>query len=254
MKKLILLGLLFSSTQLIAEPAAIVLFTSNKVVAEHESAERTLSRGAALEAGDAVITSAGALANIKYSNGTLVNIGSDSHYKILAYSPKQSDVQIKAELSYGEINSKTTGKTKEAIKTPVIALAILGTEFELAVRCKKKISEHYREDCDTVNLHVIEGSIMAGGQVFTAGASIQATPSGIKPAVFPPSSEVHPPADAPGTIKAEVSGASNSLISQTAGTVSYTTALNVSTSTGSTAASQSWSLSTGTPTNHPIGP
>ena len=130
MKRLILIILLLNAPSLFAQGVATVLSTSKKVVASNDGKERPLSRGSSLGAGDSIITAADASANIKYLNGTLVNIAANSNYKILAYAPKHSDVQIKAELKTGSIHSKTTGKMKETLKTPVITLAILGTEYE----------------------------------------------------------------------------------------------------------------------------
>lgn len=132
MNKLILLSIFCFATQVFADPAATVIFKNNKVVAEHNGTERSLARGSSLEIGDAIITSNDALAKIKYSNGTLVTIGSNSHYKILSYTPEKEE-QLKAQLEYGKIQSKTFGQKKESLKTPIVSMAILGTEFKVYV-------------------------------------------------------------------------------------------------------------------------
>ena len=174
MKKLILICWLLGATNLFAQSVATVLFTTNKVVANHNGVERALSRGSSLNAGDAIITTAGGAANIKYLNGTLVNIGESSNYKILAYSPKHNDVQIKAELSVGKVEFTTPGKMKETLKTPVIALAILGTRAKVYVPAK-----------DEMYLMVYEGQVLAGNRFVNPGESIQVTPQGIFNVPFP---------------------------------------------------------------------
>lgn len=200
MKKITLIALLFSFGTVFAEPAATVLFTTNKVTANHNGKERSLSRGSALEVGDAITTSKGAVANIKYSNGTLVNIGDNSRYQILGYAPKSPDVQIKSELSRGKLKFKTTGKTKETIKTPVVALAILGTEAEISV-----------VDKGNIKVNLVEGNMLAGNKTLPLGTfaitpSINAADSlNVSPAKMTNADQVNAPSDAPGTIPAETS-------------------------------------------------
>ncbi|CEG57201.1 FecR family protein [Legionella fallonii] len=174
MKKLVLFCLIFATTHIFAQKVAVVLSTSNKVTATHNGATRTLSRGSPLEPGDAITTAANAQANIRYLNGTLVNISANSNYKIIAYSSKTSDVQIKAQLNEGTIYSKTTGKTKEELKTPVTALAILGTKYAVDVKNKRQ-----------TYVTVSEGHVEANGVVFGPGSSILITPNGITNAQFP---------------------------------------------------------------------
>ena len=174
MKKLVLFCLIFTATHIFAQKVAVVLSTSNKVTATHNGTTRTLSRGSSLESGDAITTAANAQANIKYLNGTIVNIAENSNYKIIAYSPKTSDVQIKAELNAGTIYSKTTGKTKEELKTPVTALAILGTKYAVDVKNKRHIY-----------VTVSEGHVKTNGIIFGPGSSILITPNGITNAQFP---------------------------------------------------------------------
>lgn len=137
MKKFILMGLCLVSCSLWAAPAATVLFTKNDVKV---ASGQTLTRGSSLQVGDSIITGKESLAKIKYTNGTFVTLGEKSTYKILAYSPKQGDVEIKAELSAGIIDQRTTHKTKEELKTPTIALAISGTHFGASVSDCKSIA------------------------------------------------------------------------------------------------------------------
>lgn len=167
MKKIVLIGLFLAASNVFAQSAAVVLSTTNKVVAKSNSAERSISRGSSLEPGDAIITAAGALAAIKYSNGTLVYLGEKTSYKILAYAPKTSDVQIKAELNYGKLESKTSGKMKETLATPVMALSILGTEYSV-----------YYDETSTTYVKVTSGLVEAGGISFGPGQIFIITPDG----------------------------------------------------------------------------
>lgn len=237
MKKLTLLCLLISTAQLHAA-AATVLFTSNKVTGMHAGASRDITRGTTLDAGDSITTGPDAVANIKYTNGTLVNIGANSNYKILDYSPKQGDVQIKSELSSGSMNTKTDGKTKEKVKTPVIALAVLGTKFELAVLCDKQGSVKNREKCKkTANVHIIEGKVQVGNQILGPGASVEINSSGtIRPAPFPAAGQVNEPAGATGSTNTTSSSSSDVPATSYSSGVSLTTATtaNSTTADGST--------------------
>ena len=85
MKKLILVCLVFTSPLSFGETVATVLYSSKKVMATHNGVAHAISRGATLEAGDSIKTEAGAGANIKYKNGTLVNVGENSDYKIFRF-------------------------------------------------------------------------------------------------------------------------------------------------------------------------
>lgn len=184
MRKLILIGLIFGINTVFAQPIATVLFATPKVVAVRNNTEYPLSRGSSLEVGDSIVTGPGALINIKYKNGTLVNIGNNSRYKILAFSPKPSDVQIKAELTEGKIKFKTTGKSNEILKTPVIAMAITGTTAEVFVKSTK-----------LTYFNLVEGNI----NNYTPG-SYKATPQGVEVAPFPTEGHVSTPAGSDGSI------------------------------------------------------
>ncbi|KGP64440.1 hypothetical protein EP47_11790 [Legionella norrlandica] len=197
MKKLILICLILGINSVFAKSVATVLFTSKKVVANRNGIERTLSRGSSLDVGDAVITGKGALANIKYNNGTLVNIGENSNYKILAYSSKPSDIQVAAELDTGKIKFKTTGKSKETLKTPVIALAILGTECSAYVPASDKT---YVELKSGTISGTISGNQAVGSVLMNAGDSILATNEGIRHAPFPQGGRVETVTGAEGSI------------------------------------------------------
>lgn len=111
-----------------------ILFTVGQVTAKHGSQERRLARGALFYVGDSIITGYNARAQIKYDNGALVSIEPNSHYQTLSYEPKDNLV-IKSSLIRGEINYDSNNKAYKhnIITTPLVALAILGTQLQLRV-------------------------------------------------------------------------------------------------------------------------
>lgn len=158
----------------VAQPVATVLFAQKNVLKITSGKKNTLKRGMKLQEGDAIETGSGGQISIKYTNGTIVNLGPDSSYKISSYAKKNTEIQLKAQLNKGKIYSKTTGKKKEILKTPAVALAILGTEY----KC-------YVPDLKTTHCKVLEGRISAHGKIFGSGSSFMATPSGVESAPFP---------------------------------------------------------------------
>lgn len=183
MKKLISICLLLAASSAYAEKVATVLFTAKKVVAQNSTGPRDLKRGSALETGDAIVTSAGASARIRYLNGTLVTLGADSTYKILAYAPPQSDVLISAELTRGKMQSNTAaGKKREALKTPVVSLSIAGTTYKTFVSPSNS-TQTFAE--------VSSGSVQANGQTLTNGQAYSLDASGVTAiASFPAAGEI----------------------------------------------------------------
>lgn len=117
-----------------SESIGIVLSAVDKVIAEQGNAKRILSRGSPIFTGDSIITGSSARAQIKYTNGALVSIDSNSHYKTVHYAPK-SDITIKSKLTSGSIDYDSNAKTKKksVLETPVVALAILGTRLQVKV-------------------------------------------------------------------------------------------------------------------------
>ena len=181
MKKLISLLLLLSVPPVFAS-VGIVLFTMKKVVAENGGVTRTLTRGSPVDVNDVIITAVDAAAKIKYSNGTLVTIGANSRYKIVAYAPTQNEV-LKAELKQGKIESKTNGGAKkEALKTPVVAMSITGTEYKVYVASTSK-----------TNVALIAGKVTVGTKSIQAGDSVVATEKGVVFAPFPEAGNIKVP-------------------------------------------------------------
>lgn len=173
MKQLLALILLTSASTAFAS-VGTVLFTIKNVVAENGGTTHALTRGSSLNVNDTILTAADASAKIKFDNGTLVTIGPNSSYKIAAYSPTQTET-LKAELSKGKIESQTTGgNKKEALKTPIVALAITGTSYRA-----------YVADAKNTNVQLIQGQIKLRGQILRPGQSVVATVSAVKAADFP---------------------------------------------------------------------
>ena len=219
MKKLISILLLSVISTMTMASVGTVLFTIKKVMAENKGVDRSLARGSALDVGDTIITAADASAKIKYNNGTLVTIGESSTYKIVAYSPSQEEV-LKAELSKGKIESQTNGGAKkEALKTPMVALAITGTKYKAYVPNNKK-----------TNVFLIEGIIKIDNKVLQPGESIVATMYGITPAPYPSAGNIVAPPE-----MSSISTQSSSS-STTSGGTSTTTTTSGNTSTATTAA------------------
>lgn len=215
MKRLILIGFLLTATHVFAESAAKVLYAQKKVVASGRGGERTLSRGSALEAGDQITTSADAAVHIQYSNGALVNLGSNSSYKILAYNPKQADSQINAELTNGKLEIQNSGKIKETLKTPIVSLAILGTHIRVdATRSAKALGNAKKnKQCagaratENTYVEVIEGLVSARDKLLRPGKSVRVTCDRIVDAPFPPDGIVNSPVNSPGKIESAAVGA-----------------------------------------------
>lgn len=228
MKKIVLVGFYLAASNVFAVSAAKVLFTDKKVVAILNGAERVLSRGSNLDTGDEIRTADNGSINLQYSNGTLVNIGSNSTYKILAYAPK-SDVQIKAELSNGKLELQNPGKIKETLKTPIVSLAILGTHIRVDV-----------ESAHITHIQVVDGLVWARNEFLRPGASVRVTGDRIVNAPFPKFGLVMSPPTSPGKILPGVSGSIYSPSSAdtivTATTVQQTGTTTVSGTSGTQAA------------------
>lgn len=196
MKKLIVIGLFLLTSQLFAA-AATVLFAEKKVTLNRNGSDRALTRGATLDPGDQISTAAGAAVHLQYSNGTLVNLGANSTYKILAYAPK-ADIQIKAELSKGRIEVQNPGKIKETLKTPIVSLAILGTHFKVDVTSAKM-----------TYVQMIEGLILARNEYLRPGDSVRVTGDRIVNAPFPKDGLVTSPLNSSGKISSDSSSSTS---------------------------------------------
>jgi hypothetical protein len=156
MKKLIFISLLISTLSAFAQSIGTILVAVNNVSAEQGTQKRTLSRGSAINTGDTIITGPNSHAQLKYSNGTLVTIQQNTRYQTTEYDPKKA-VSLKSNLSTGAIEYKSTGKKKGVIQTPVVALAILGTDFQAIATPTQTY------------LNVIEGLVSADGVIVGPG-------------------------------------------------------------------------------------
>ena len=181
MRNKLLLGIFLYSFQVIANASAQIgtlIFTADQVTAEQNHVKRTLARGDALYAGDVIITSDKSQAKIKYNNGTLVSIESNSNYQVSQAATK-ADGAFDATLNKGAIEYKSTGKKKQGtLHTPVVALAILGTDFKATVdwnfliRNKKHNKKTVGFKNVKLKVSVNSGSVQVGakGPVLTGGS------------------------------------------------------------------------------------
>jgi len=187
---------MLTATTSLAQSVATVLFTAKQTSLNRGGTESKLARGASLQAGDVIITAAASSAKFKYKNGTLVSLGENSNYKILSYSPKQGDISVSAELKKGKIDFKTTGKKKESLKTPVVALAILGTAGKVFVQSPTQTFTK-----------LTEGEVRAGNTMIRPGQSVLSTPSGTVPATFPAAGNIAPSETKPDGTEVSAPGA-----------------------------------------------
>jgi len=130
-----------------------IIFAVNKVTAQQGSKERTLTRGSPVYVGETIVTGPDSRAQLKYLNGTLIDIQPNTHYQTVAYQPKD----LKSNLSIGAIQYTSTGKKKGTIQTPVVALAILGTQFQLIATPTMTY------------INIIQGYISVNGVVYGPG-------------------------------------------------------------------------------------
>ncbi|WP_058481324.1 FecR family protein [Legionella waltersii] len=199
MKKVILVGLFLTINNAFAEDVATVLFASNKATVIRHNSETSLVRGAKLAVGDAIKTGPKSLVNIKYNNGTLVNLGDNSDYKIIAYSSKPNEVQVNAELSKGKLKFQTTGKSKEVLNTPIIALAIMGT------------SAHIYATSNGIYVNLADGQILAGNNSLPTNQTSLVNPNGqVSESQMPPEGNVETPSGSEGNVDISASSSSQS--------------------------------------------
>ncbi|KTC92099.1 FecR family protein [Legionella cincinnatiensis] len=152
MKKLIVINVLLYSINVVAQPVAKVLNVTNTAIAKKGNIQRILSPGSPIHIGESIITKANAKIDIQYENGTLVAVQKNSNYETVAYKPK-AELKLKAKLNTGAIEYKSTGKKKGLIQTPVVALAIEGTQFKLIATPQKTY------------IQVTEGMVKSGNEL-----------------------------------------------------------------------------------------
>ncbi|KTD58254.1 FecR protein [Legionella sainthelensi] len=152
MKNLMVISVLFYSINAVAQPVAKVLNVTNTAIAKKGNIQRILSPGSTIHIGESIITKANAKIDIQYENGTLVAVQKNSNYETVAYTP-QAALKLKAKLNNGAIEYKSTGKKKGLIQTPVVALAIQGTQFKLIAAPQKTY------------IQVTEGMVKSGNEL-----------------------------------------------------------------------------------------
>lgn len=152
MKKWLFLFLCIYQSVTCAGAAGKILFTSKEVVAEKNNQQRVLKRGSEFFEGDTINTKVGALAQLQYTNGTLVSLQPNSAYKVLAYNDAPNAVNSAA-LTKGGLESSTLGQKKEILNTPLVSLAIAGTKYRTGIFCN-------HGKCKKVAVEVTEGLVI----------------------------------------------------------------------------------------------
>ena len=155
MKRWLFLILFVYQALAFSESAGKVLFTSKEVIAKRNNQQRVLTRGAEFFEGDTISTKGGAIAQLQYSNGTLVSLQPNSSYKIIAYN-KAAAKGNSAYLSNGGLESATAmsdNKKKSLLGTPLIALAIAGTKYRTAIFCNTI-------KCKKIAIQVTDGRVI----------------------------------------------------------------------------------------------
>lgn len=116
-----------------AGAAGTILFAKNSV----KKGTQSVNRGDSFNIGDTISTGPNSAAQLKYTNGTLVRLSADTEYKVVSYDPNNKELQSEAFLTKGKMDSTTLNQEKAVLKTPVVALAILGTVFSVVTTDKE---------------------------------------------------------------------------------------------------------------------
>jgi hypothetical protein len=105
-----------------------------------EQTERTLSRGSPLYVGDTIVTAPQSKAQVKFSDGALLNLIPDSEYRVDAYQYKQfyKKDRYSAELVKGGFRSLSGSIAKKnpseyEVKTPASTIGLRGTIIEARI-------------------------------------------------------------------------------------------------------------------------
>lgn len=117
------------------EYAGKVIAVQGKATAQRDGSSRSLSRGTSLFSGDKIL--AGGKIQIKFTDGSLLNLASGSEYQINSYSynKKAEADSYSAELVKGGFRQVTGAIAKNTpgnveIKTPVATIGVRGTVIE----------------------------------------------------------------------------------------------------------------------------
>lgn len=153
-KKIIFIILLLQLSLSFAQPIGKIVGVTNKVIAQKGNTQRVLKSGSPIYKDEAIITETQANTTLQYTNGTQVAIQQNSNFTTLNYAPK-AEQKLKAVLNKGAIEYHSTGKKKGIIQTPLVALAIQGTQFKLI------------STPDKTYVQVTEGEVRVGNQVLS---------------------------------------------------------------------------------------
>jgi len=120
----------FINTDLYASTlAGKVLFAGKHAYASNGLTKAPLKRGDMFFVGDTISTGDNSKIQLKYTNGTLITLFSNTSYDVVTYEPSNKTLQSEAFLSEGKMHSTTKNQENAILKTPVVALAILRTTY-----------------------------------------------------------------------------------------------------------------------------
>src|SRR5690554_3311582 len=134
--------------------AASVLFSHGNVVLTNNAGSYPLEKGAAVSAGDTVITGEDGRIQMRFSDGGLVSLMPNSRFAVEEYSQPSanSEGSVSVNLLKGGLRalSGSIGKKDKdsyKLKTDVATLGIRGTQFVVVM------------DGDAMRVHVGQGSV-----------------------------------------------------------------------------------------------
>src|SRR5690554_781742 len=137
-----------------ATEAASVLFSHGNVVLTNDTGSYPLEKGAAVSAGDTVITGDDGRVQLRFTDGGLVSLMPNSRFAVEEYSQPTEDAEgsVSVNLIKGGLRalSGSIGKKNQdsyQLKTDVATLGIRGTQFVVVM------------DADVMRVHVGEGRV-----------------------------------------------------------------------------------------------
>src|SRR5690554_2288194 len=137
-----------------ATEAALVLFSHGNVVLTNNSGSYPLEKGAAVSAGDTVITGDDGRVQLRFTDGGLVSLMPNSRFAVEEYSQPTEDAEgsVSVNLIKGGLRalSGSIGKKDKdsyKLKTDVATLGIRGTQFVVVM------------DGAAMRVHVGQGSV-----------------------------------------------------------------------------------------------
>lgn len=127
-------ALLASTAMAWAAPVAQVVKLSGNATVTRDNATAPLILGAALEAGDRLVTDAGGRVRLQLIDGSVINLGSQAAFEIddVVSNGQGTDREVSLDLLSGALRAfaaPATPKSRFEIRTPRAITAVRGTEW-----------------------------------------------------------------------------------------------------------------------------